>query len=67
MVSITLKDGELTLSEMRAVLKTPLKVELESFVQCVEKKQAPVVTGESARQAIELALEITRQIQEQAD
>ena len=45
----------------------PLKVELESFVHCVEKKQAPVVTGESARQAIELALEITRQIQEQAD
>jgi predicted dehydrogenase len=42
-------------------------VELESFVHCVEKKQAPVVTGESARQAIELALEITRQIQEQSD
>ena len=45
----------------------PLKVELESFVNCVEKKQAPVVTGESAKQAIELALAISRQIEEQAD
>ena len=49
------------------VQEEPLKVELESFVNCVKKKQAPVVTGESARQAIELALEITRQIQEQSD
>ena len=49
------------------VQEEPLKVELESFVHCVKKKQAPVVTGESARQAIELALEITRQIQEQSD
>ena len=49
------------------VQEEPLKVELESFVHCVEKKHAPVVTGESARQAIELALEITRQIQEQSD
>ena len=51
---------------MPIVQEEPLKVELESFVHCV-KKQAPVVTGESARQAIELALEITRQIQEQSD
>ncbi len=40
----------------------PLKVELESFVQCVVERQEPLVSGESARQAIELALEITRQI-----
>ena len=40
----------------------PLKVELESFVQCVVERQEPLVSGESARQAIELALEITSQI-----
>lgn len=45
----------------------PLKVELESFVRCVAGKQAPVVSGESARQAIELALEIAGQIQAQND
>ena len=43
----------------------PLKVELESFVRCVAEKQEPLVSGESARQAIELALEITSQIQPQ--
>ena len=46
--------------------KEPLKVELESFVNCVKKKQVPIVSGESARQAIELALEITRQIEKQS-
>ena len=43
----------------------PLKVELESFVQCVVERQEPMVSGESARQAIELALEITSQIEVQ--
>jgi predicted dehydrogenase len=43
----------------------PLKVELESFVKCVAEKQEPLVSGESARQTIELALEITGQIQAQ--
>ena len=45
----------------------PLKVELESFVRCVAEKQEPLVSGESALQAIELALEITGQIQAQND
>ena len=43
----------------------PLKVELESFIQCVVERQEPLVSGESARQAIELALEITSQIEVQ--
>ena len=43
----------------------PLKVELESFIRCVAEKQEPLVSGESAQQAIELALEITSQIQSQ--
>ena len=40
----------------------PLKVELDSFVDCVQAKQTPVVSGESAKQALDLAFEITRQI-----
>ena len=43
----------------------PLKVELESFVRCVAEKHEPLVSGESARQTIELALEIAGQIDEQ--
>ncbi|MGA2244617.1 MAG: Gfo/Idh/MocA family oxidoreductase [Verrucomicrobiota bacterium] len=43
----------------------PLKLELQSFVNCVREKQAPVVSGESARRALDLAFEITRQIENQ--
>jgi predicted dehydrogenase len=41
----------------------PLKLELEHFVECVRARRTPVVSGESARQALDLAFEITRQIQ----
>ncbi len=41
----------------------PLKLELQDFVNCVREKHAPVVSGESAKRALDLAFEITRQIQ----
>src|SRR5438067_1381906 len=41
----------------------PLKLELEHFVDCVRALQTPMVSGESAKQALDLAFEITRQIQ----
>ena len=41
----------------------PLKLELRHFVNCVTAQQQPLVDGESARRALDLALEITRQIQ----
>ena len=43
----------------------PLKLELQSFISCVREKQTPVVSGESARLALDLAFEITRQVQAQ--
>jgi predicted dehydrogenase len=42
----------------------PLKLELRSFVDCVRARHSPLVTGEAARIALELAFEITRQIQQ---
>jgi predicted dehydrogenase len=42
----------------------PLKLELEHFVQCVQQQQTPKVSGESAKRALDLALEITRQIEQ---
>lgn len=42
----------------------PLKLELKSFVQCVAARQAPVVSGEAAKRALDLAFEITRQVQQ---
>jgi predicted dehydrogenase len=40
----------------------PLKLELQHFVACVREHQAPRVTGEQAKRALDLAFEITRQI-----
>jgi len=41
----------------------PLKLELQHFVDCVREKHTPVVSGESAKRALDLAFEITEQIQ----
>ncbi len=41
----------------------PLKLELQSFIECVRARQTPVVSGESAKRALDLAFEITRQIE----
>lgn len=42
----------------------PLKLELQHFINCVREKQTPVVSGESAKRALDLAFEITRQVQQ---
>jgi predicted dehydrogenase len=39
----------------------PLKLELTHFAKCVQAHATPVVSGESAKRALDLALEITRQ------
>jgi predicted dehydrogenase len=43
----------------------PLKLELQHFVQCVQAHRTPMVSGESAKRALDLALEITRHIRVQ--
>jgi predicted dehydrogenase len=40
----------------------PLQLELQHFVECVRARQTPMVSGESAKEALDLAFEITRQI-----
>jgi len=41
----------------------PLKLELRDFVECVRARKMPEVSGESAKRALDLAFEITRQAQ----
>jgi len=41
----------------------PLKLELRSFIDCVRQKLTPIVSGEAAKHALDVAFEITRQIQ----
>jgi len=42
----------------------PLKLELQHFVNCIRQQLTPMVSGESARRALDLAFEITRQVQQ---
>jgi predicted dehydrogenase len=42
----------------------PLNLELQHFIECVREHRTPMVSGESARRALEVAFEITRQVQE---
>jgi len=42
----------------------PLKLELQHFVECVRDRQTPRVSGEQAKHALDVAFEITRQIQQ---
>lgn len=42
----------------------PLRLELEHFVQCVRAKQTPLVSGEAAKRALDVAFEITRQVEQ---
>jgi predicted dehydrogenase len=41
----------------------PLRLELQHFVECARARRTPVVSGASAKRALDLALEITAQIQ----
>ena len=40
----------------------PLRLELQSFIDCVRAHRTPVVSGEAAARALDLAFEITRQV-----
>ncbi len=42
----------------------PLKIELESFLQCAREGAKPKVSGHQAADALDIALEITRRIEE---
>jgi predicted dehydrogenase len=42
----------------------PLEMEIQSFLQCVRDRKPPRVTGRDGMRALELALQITRKIQE---
>ncbi len=43
----------------------PLKLELRAFVRCVTEKNTPLVSGEAAKRALDLAFAITQQIEMQ--
>lgn len=44
------------------VPEEPLKAEITSFIECVQKRSRPIVAGEEGLRALEIAMEIKRQI-----
>lgn len=42
--------------------REPLPLELHSFVECIKENKKPIVSGREAREALRVALEITKQI-----
>ncbi|MBI3951456.1 MAG: Gfo/Idh/MocA family oxidoreductase [Acidobacteria bacterium] len=44
----------------------PLKAQIESFLQCVQEKNKPLVDGQQGRRALALALQVMERIQEHA-
>tara|TARA_R100000027_G_scaffold34164_4_gene25025 strand:- start:1869 stop:2816 length:948 start_codon:yes stop_codon:yes gene_type:complete len=61
-----LKKGMLGLSKKDIPIEAgePLKLELESFLSCLRDGSEPKVSGVSGLKALEIALEVTRQIRE---
>lgn len=45
----------------------PLAVEIKAFLQCVQTRTAPLVTGEDGKQALAIAHEITEAVQTQRE
>jgi predicted dehydrogenase len=43
----------------------PLKLELQHFLDAIRFHRDPLVTGEAAKQALEVAMEITEQVRRQ--
>jgi len=56
------KDGNLEKQKIKIKKKEPLKVELKSFISCVNNNKRPVVSGREGRQALEVALNILDKI-----
>lgn len=56
------KNHRLKKKRIKIKKEEPLKKELESFVHCVINNQKPIVSGEEAREALAVAIDITKQI-----
>ena len=60
---VTNSDGQVEIRETPVFPKSePLKLELADFVRCVKDRKPPVVGGKDGKRALEVAVEILRQI-----
>ena len=54
------KGNKITCKKINIKKESPLQKELQSFVQCVKEKKAPLVSGLEGRNALAVACEISR-------
>jgi predicted dehydrogenase len=59
---VSLRMGRVTERKLEPPTAEPLKLELESFVNCVRTRTRPIVGGEDGLRALELAMKINEQI-----
>src|SRR5262249_16960872 len=59
---VSLRMGRVVERKLDPVNQEPLKVELESFIECVRARRAPAVSGEDGLRALELAMGINTAI-----
>lgn len=61
---LRLKNGTIKRERVRVIKGEPLQRELDAFVTCAREGLVPRVTGREAAAALDLAIRITRQIEE---
>src|SRR2546427_1415490 len=61
---VSLRMGGVTERKLEPAIQEPLKVEIRAFVECVQKRGKPAVSGEDGLRAIELAMRINAAIAE---
>lgn len=61
------ESGRITCQNVKIRKEEPLKLELESFVNCVRSGEKPLVSGLEGRQALAIALEIEKKIKDFSD
>ena len=61
---VSLRMGRVTERKLEPPPKEPLQVELAGFVECVQRRGIPAVSGEEGLRALELAMRINSAIAE---
>jgi predicted dehydrogenase len=63
-IMVSLRMGRVTERKLEPPQEEPLKLEISSFVKCVQSRGTPVVSGEEGLRALELAIRINDAIAE---
>ncbi len=56
------ENGKIIWSHIPLEKGEPLKIEIDSFIECVRQTQNPIVSGEQGKQALEVAMEVLKVI-----